>query len=134
MKRVSCITVVLSLLMVVSTGDVSQAQAAARPESARTADAIKSVAGTTWEGTDSEGDYYEFTFLKGGQLRYRTNTSRNEMVTFQDQGDVWTQDGDTVIILIDDFATRIGTLNGDRISGRAWNASGKRWSWEVKAE
>ena len=95
-------------------------------------DQIGSIEGTTWAGKDSDGDFYEYTFLIGGQLLYKTNTSRQSIVTFEDKGDVWAQNGKTVIILIGDTSANVGTLLGDRIEGKAWNATGRRWTWEVK--
>lgn len=93
---------------------------------------VASIEGTTWAGIDSDGDFYEYTFLPKGQLRYRTNTSRSRIVTFEDKGDVWAQNGPIVIICISNYSTNLGTMKGNEITGDAWNVKGRRWTWEVK--
>ena len=80
----------------------------------------------------SDGDFYEYTFLKGGQLRYKTNTSRTEIATFEHKGDVWAQNGMLVMVLIGDYSSQVGTIQDGQIKGRAWNVKEKRWTWEVK--
>ena len=132
MKRLPYLAVVMLVLMTMSTGVLSQERATAKQEPAANAENIRSIEGTTWAGTDSDGDFYEYTFLKGGQLRYKTNTSRKKIVTFEDKGDVWAQNGEIVIILSGDFSTQVGTLRRDRIAGKAWNVKERRWTWEVK--
>ena len=92
---------------------------------------VDSVGGTTWSGKDSEGDFYEYTFLADGRLKYKTNTSRSQVQTFSDKGDVWSQNGRIVVILIGDTSTKVGMISGSRISGKAWNAQGRRWTWKV---
>jgi len=103
-----------------------------KQRSATPADAPQSIEGTTWAGIDSDGDFYEYTFLPKGQLRYRTNTSRSRIVTFEDKGDVWAQNGAIVIICISNYSTNLGTMKGNEITGDAWNVKERRWTWEVK--
>jgi hypothetical protein len=93
---------------------------------------VSSIEGTTWAGKDSDGDLYEYIFLKGGQLRYSTNTERSEMVTFEDKENVWAQNGNLVVILIQNYSVNVGTIEKDRIKGLAWNVTGRRWTWEAK--
>lgn len=99
--------------------------------STRGAASVPSVEGTVWSGKDSDGDFYEYTFLKGGHLKYRTNTSRPKIVSFQDPTDTWTQQGRTVTIRINHYSTNVGTIEGQTLSGKAWNVTGKRWTWLV---
>jgi hypothetical protein len=89
---------------------------------------IASIEGSTWGGTDSDGDYYEFTFLKGGQLRYGRREA-GKLVMHQDAGDYWGQSGDVVIITTTKFSTRQGLIKGNRMQGDAWNVRGDRWTW-----
>ncbi len=90
--------------------------------------ATPSIEGSTWGGTDSDGDYYEFTFLKGGQLRYGRRES-GKLVMHQDAGDYWGQSGNVVLITTTKFSTRQGLIKGTRMQGDAWNVRGDRWTW-----
>ncbi len=87
-----------------------------------------SIEGTTWAGTDSDGDYYEYTFLKGGQLRYGKREG-GKVVTRDDAGDYWGQAGNVVLITTTKFSTRQGLIKGTRMQGDAWNVRGDRWTW-----
>ncbi len=129
----SCYTAVVRLLRRFGFKIDSQPERTS-PQQAATAttETTRSIEGTTWAGMDSDGDFYEYTFLAGGQLRYKTNTSRREIVTFEDKTDVWAQNGNIVIILKGDFSTQVGVLLHDRIEGKGWNFRGQRWTWEVK--
>jgi hypothetical protein len=103
--------------------------ASASPASMATSTSgIASIEGSTWGGTDSDGDYYEFTFLKGGQLRYGRREA-GKLVMHQDAGDYWGQSGDVVIITTTKFSTRQGLIKGNRMQGDAWNVRGDRWTW-----
>ena len=132
MKIKANLTLVMFSLLALAPGGFSQERPPAIPASAEAARPAKSIEGTTWAGTDSDGDFYEYTFLPGGRLRYKTNTEREELVTFEDKEDIWAQNGPIVIILIQKFSSQIGFLRGDRISGQAWNVKERRWTWEVK--
>jgi hypothetical protein len=95
------------------------------------------LAGTTWSGTDSDGDFYEFTFLSGGQIRYRTNTGRTQIVTFQKRGDVWRQKGARLTMYLGrtkvgrPYSTYVGNIRDNEISGRASNVRGRHWTWKL---
>jgi hypothetical protein len=93
---------------------------------------IETIEGTTWAGTDSDGDWYEYTFLKGGQLRYSTNTQRTRVETFEMKENVWAQNGKLVVILIQNYSVNVGTIEGNQMTGNAWNFAGRRWTWEAK--
>ncbi len=92
---------------------------------------VPSIADTVWSGTDSDGDFYEFTFRKGGQLRFTTNTSGSTL-TYEDEGDIWAQNGNIVVICTSHYATRQGTITGNQMKGAAWNFAGRRWDWTVE--
>jgi hypothetical protein len=94
-------------------------------------DKPSTVEGTKWAGTDSDGDFYEYEFLRGGQLRYRTNTGRTEMVSFEDKGDVWSQNGSIIIVVKGSSSVQVGKINGNRMTGEAWNVNGRRWTWQA---
>jgi hypothetical protein len=123
----------LALLVLASLGTPIAAQQSAAPGGQPAApEGIRTLEGATWSGTDSDGDFYEYTFLKGGHLRYRTNTARKEIVTFENEGDFWAQNGPIVIIVKNYYSTQVGTMKGDRIAGKAWNVAGRRWTWELQ--
>ena len=93
------------------------------------ASAVPSIEGTTWTGTDSDGDYYEYTFLRGGQLRFLTRSGSGTAATHEEAGDYWAQNGSVVLITTTKFATRQGLISGSRMQGDAWNVRGNRWTW-----
>ena len=96
-------------------------------------DSMPSLEGTMWEGTDSRGDFAQYTFLKGGQLRIRSpQLVGTEFDTTETPGDAWTQDGAHVRLEINHYLTLVGTIDGDRIAGNGSNIKGKRWTWEVQ--
>jgi hypothetical protein len=124
-------TVCLSLVLLLGTGlPLPQAQAQQAQQTASTS--VASLEGTTWSGTDSDGDSYEFTFLKSGHLRYTTQAAGEAAASYEDEGDVWAQNGDIVIILINGYSTYQGTIKGDLMQGKSWNVVEKRWTWEFK--
>ncbi len=112
--------------------DLSLPQAQAQVEQQSPSKVQIMLESTTWTGNDSEGDQYEFTFLKGGQIRYTVQIPGEEAVTYEDLGDVWAQNGAIVIILLSDYSTYLGTINGEFMNGKSWNVVGKRWTWELK--
>ena len=81
-------------------------------------------------GIDSDGDFYEYTFLPGGGIRYRTNTA-GRLQTYENAGDYWSQNGPLVIFVMRNYVTRLGTIAGTRIGGDAWNFAGRRWTWKA---
>jgi hypothetical protein len=91
-----------------------------------------SIVNTTWTGTDSEGDFYEYTFLEGGRVSYKTNTSRSDTVQFNDAEDMWFQNGSNIVILLGDTSVQKGIVNDFTMEGLAWNVGGRRWTWKLK--
>lgn len=94
---------------------------------------MPSIEGQVWTGTDSDGDFYEFHFLKGGQLRYASQTpSESAPTTYEDEGDIWVQNGSTVVMLINNYSSYQGIYAEGRITGDAWNFAGQRWTWDIR--
>ena len=86
---------------------------------------VTSLAGTTWSGTDSEGDYYVFTFEKDGTLAYRSPSGSY-------RNGKWTQFEDTVYFQMNDhYSEYLGRINGNTIQGTAWNQNERKWQWKV---
>ena len=84
------------------------------------------VAGSTWTGTDSDGDYYEYNFLAGGALHYKSPTG------FWRNG-TWKQDGSSIYVETNNrYTERKGIITGNQMSGDAWNVKGRRWTWVAK--
>ena len=128
MKRLQYIVVVMLVLVAMSTGALSQERASTKQESTATTETIRSIEGTTWAGKDSDGDYYEYTFLKGGKLRFRTKTD-GSFKTYEDKGDEWAQNGAIVLMVMSKYTTRQGKIVDGRLQGDAWNVVGRRWTW-----
>lgn len=91
---------------------------------------VAGLDGTTWEGVDSDGDFYAVTFLPGGRIRYTTNTSGSTQ-THEKPGDFWAQNGPVVILVMNNYATRLGHVSGTQMTGDAWNVAGRRWTWKL---
>ena len=88
--------------------------------------AVPSIAGTTWEGADIDGDRYVYRFLEDGTLHYTTPTGSWKNGT-------WRQDGAEVYMETNDrYSERVGTIVGSRMSGRGWNVAGDKWTWEAE--
>lgn len=98
-----------------------------------TAAGIRSLQGTTWEGTvrapTSDGEIhenaYQFEFLSGNQLNWRRNN-------VDDTNGVWRQNGRVVTIELNNgYSTWVGTIEGDRITGSSTNKAGNKWNWTL---
>jgi hypothetical protein len=92
--------------------------------------AIPNLEGTTWGGTDSQGDYYEYTFMPDRQLAFKV-TSGGVTRSYVDVGDYWAQNGRILIMTMTNYATRVGKITGNTMSGDAWNVVGHRWTWKA---
>ncbi|MGD1037405.1 MAG: hypothetical protein ABR878_09445 [Roseiarcus sp.] len=95
----------------------------ASPSNARSNSLTASVAGTTWAGTDSDGDYYEYTFQADGVLAYKSPGG------FYTNG-TWKQNGDGIYMETNHkFSERQGRISGTHMKGKAWNIQGHKWTW-----
>jgi hypothetical protein len=96
---------------------------------------VSSLEGTTWDGKDSRGEYYEYTFLKGGKLRYRSYALLgSNLETTEGKGNRWKQDRANVVIKVNDYITLAGTIAGAHMRGNASNRDGDRWTWDAREE
>jgi hypothetical protein len=101
----------------------SQAPARATPQAGP-----PNIAGSTWAGTDSDGDYYEFFFLVGGELDYKSPTGFWRNAT-------WKQDGKSIYMECNNrYSEYQGTMEGDQMTGQAWNIKGHRWTWVIQKQ
>jgi hypothetical protein len=81
------------------------------------------LAGTTWEGEETPGGRYEYTFHPDGTLEYDYSTGRFRNGT-------WRQDGDSVYMEMNgQYAENKGTIRGQRMEGSGSNVNGLRWTW-----
>ncbi len=91
-------------------------------QNARAQSAI-SVSGTTWVGTDSGGDYYEYYFQADGALFYKSPSG------FWTNG-TWKQDGDSIYMETNNkYSEYQGRISGTHMEGKAWNIKNKEWTW-----
>jgi hypothetical protein len=82
-----------------------------------------SVAGTTWAGTDSDGDYYEYHFQTDGALHYKSPTG------FWKNG-TWKQDKNAIYMETNDrYSEYRGLISDTRMDGEAWDTTGRKWTW-----
>ncbi len=84
-----------------------------------------SIAGTVWSGKDSDGALYEYRFRKDGALHYQSPTG------FWKNGS-WKQRGNRVYMETNNrYTERQGTIQGNRMSGKARNIKGAHWTWQA---
>jgi outer membrane biogenesis lipoprotein LolB len=87
------------------------------------AQSVINVSGTTWVGTDSDGDYYEYSFQADGALYYKSPSG------FYKHG-TWKQDGDSIYMETNDkYSEYQGRITGTHIEGNAWNVKDLKWTW-----
>lgn len=92
------------------------------------AQSVINVTGTTWVGTDSDNDYYEYTFQPNGVLYFKSPSG------FYTNG-TWQQDGDWIYMqtyYMDTrrkYSERMGQIKGTHMEGKAMNVVGRTWSW-----
>jgi len=87
------------------------------------AHSVISVSGTTWVGTDSDGDYYEYSFQADGALYYKSPSG------FHTNG-TWKQDGNSIYMETNNkYSEYKGLISGTHIEGNAWNVKDKHWTW-----
>ena len=117
------------LIAPVLAGCDSDAPSNAQPDAdLLTSSSAPSLAGTSWEGTDSDGDHYVYRFIAGGHLAYTSPTG-----TFDQTEDSWSQSGPQVTMkTVHGYSTRVGTLSGDTMSGTASNVANRSWTWSAQ--
>ena len=114
----SAFVLVLALL-VCALGSLVNAQSSAKAEK------IVSLVGTTWSGTDSDGDHYVFTFEHDGTLAYKSPTGSFRNGT-------WNQFKNAVYLEMNDHTSEyLGAIDGDIMEGKAWNKKRRIWVWKV---
>lgn len=83
------------------------------------------LTGTVWVGTDIDGQY-EYRFLEGGTLGYKTRTGYFTNGT-------WRQNGNSIYMETNHkYSERQGTISGNQMAGRGWNIKGKQWTWQAE--
>ena len=84
---------------------------------------IERVSGTTWSGADSLDRHYDYEFRTDGTLRYSYENG-----SFTDG--TWKQDGDSIYMSMNNkYSERQGRITGTHMEGKAWNVTGKTWTW-----
>jgi hypothetical protein len=122
MKRFSVFALLMLVLLPVFVAAQQTNQQSTVPGNSLTA----SVAGTTWAGTDSDGDYYEYYFQANGALHYKSPGG------FYKNGS-WKQDGDKIYMETNKkYAERQGLISGAHMEGKAWNVKGQTWTWQAQ--
>jgi hypothetical protein len=89
---------------------------------------VINVTGTTWVGTDSDGDYYEYTFQPDGVLHYKSPSGFFTNGTWQEVDDtiyMQTYYGQTT----KKYSERMGQIKGTHMEGKGINIVGRTWSW-----
>ena len=91
---------VLALTLVIGTTGCAQISEVLNPSTG------EELIGTTWSGTDSDGDNWGFEFQSGGGVALTYNDG-----TYDDDSDVWTVENGVIVIGIA-FETGIARLTG----------------------
>jgi len=87
------------------------------------AQSVINVSGTTWVGTDSDGDYYEYHFQTDGALYYKSPSGFHRTGT-------WKQDGDSIYMETNNkYSEYQGRISGTHMEGNAWSINGRKWTW-----
>ncbi len=114
----------LFVLLVVISGYVKASSPEQQTDVSSQSEAA-SVAGTTWAGTDSAGDYIEYHFQADGALHYKTPTR------FWKNGS-WKQNKNVIYMEMNNKHTEYnGVIKSNRMEGNAWNIKGHRRTWEA---
>ncbi|MGI8335016.1 protein kinase domain-containing protein [Actinomadura scrupuli] len=112
----------------VASGTPSAASGSPSPANPTLQAGATSLAGTTWSGVDSDGDYYVFTFVADGHVKYRSPTGN-----WDNQEDRWSVNGSKLTIdMKGGYSIYEGTITGNTISGKAHNVTGRRWTWSLR--
>jgi hypothetical protein len=84
------------------------------------------LAGSTWQGTTSDGNAVEIVFESDGRLRYITLGRKRD----ESPGD-WDQKGAVVVFDVNRYSRWSGLLRGDTMEGSASNVQGDKWTWKL---
>ncbi len=87
----------------------------------------KSISGTTWDYSDSDGDAYQITFKANGKMKTTNNSDRTP------NNDFWFQKGKDIKFQFNNqYSTYLGQMEGANfIKGEAKSIKGT-WTWELK--
>jgi hypothetical protein len=78
---------------------------------------------TAWAVADSDGGSYVFNFGRGGKISFTSSSGTSGLGT-------WSRDGSTIHIEVSrGFVKYSGTVEGQRMEGRAKNRRGREWQW-----
>jgi len=87
------------------------------------AQSAMNLAGTTWTGTDSDGDYYEYSFQADGALYYKSPSGSHTNGT-------WKQNGSSIYMETNNkYSEYQGRISGTHMEGNAWNTQNRKWTW-----
>ena len=118
--KISARNIVVSTLLVLGAGLAMTVFALnARAQS------VINVSGTTWVGTDSDGDYYEYYFQTDGALYYKNPSGLFRNGT-------WKQNGSSIYMETNDkYSEYQGRISGTHMEGNAWNVKDRTWNWKA---
>jgi hypothetical protein len=91
---------------------------------------VASIAGTSWNVVETNGDKDIFNFIEDGTLSY---SYQNGSYT----NGTWKQDGDSIYIEMNHkFVEYKGLITGTHIEGTASNVKGNKWTWgaDIKSQ
>jgi hypothetical protein len=84
-----------------------------------------SLAGTVWEGVDSDGDPFTYRFLPDGVLEYKADKTTGR--------GTWKQNGSQVTMETNNrFAEFTITITGNTMTGKASNVEGRTWTFTAR--
>ncbi len=85
--------------------------------------AVPSLAGSSWNVAETDGDNDVFTFMADGSMHYFDGKNNYTNGT-------WKQDGDSIYIEMNNkFCEYQGRISGTHMEGKAWNVKGHNWTW-----
>jgi serine/threonine-protein kinase len=88
------------------------------------------LAGTTWAEQDSDGPPCDYTFNANGTLRYSCSPSSMSYTNA-----TWKKNGNSILMVFSDgFAKRQGSITGNHMEGKGWNAAGGSCTWTMDKE
>jgi phospholipase D-like protein len=89
---------------------------------------VTSLAGTSWSGSDSTGEFTQYRFQPDGTLAYKSTKGSFTNAT-------WKQKGATVTFEVNNhYAEYRGEIRGSVIEGTATNKQRFSWTWKVSRD